>query len=509
MTRPLSGDHAPLEDAGPTSPSRIPSASSARRLAQRVVLLALAVLAAWTVLDGLVVRIGLPHPFSYVEGFNVNDADRLARGEALYGDPSGPPFVVSVYTPLYTSLVALLIALGLPGLLAARLVSLLSATLLAGVIGISERRWAGAVAPIAAFLFLLAPLQRSWLLVARPDYTAALFSALGILVAARGAAGPGLLWAAPLLVAAILTKQSYVAAALTVTIFLIARSPRRGLAFAATLAVLLGGAAAAMSWYSDGWFLFHTVTANRNPFSWANAWTLAGSFLASHASELLLISPALAALAAARRLSIFGLYAVIATAVSLSSGKLGSDSNYFIEPLAAVALLAANEFPLPWLRDRGRPGRVACAALGAAAVVLGAVRFVDVRQTHQALSAEATVFDRMCRDLATRPGPAVSDDAVLLRCAGKEVIFQPFVMTQLAEAGRWDQRPFLETLADGRIPTVIAQTRPEWLFRSRYTEEMRGILRTRYRAAATYQMVVDLAIFDLTVLETDPRAPPL
>lgn len=490
-------------------PSHIASGSSALRLAQRVVLLGLAILAAWPVLDGLVARIGLPQAFSYVEGFNVDDADRLASGEALYGDPSEPPFVVSVYTPLYTSLVALQIAMGLPGLLAARLLSLLSATLLAGVIGISGRRWAGAVAPIAAFLFLLAPLQRSWLMVARPDYTAALLSALGVLVVARGAAGPGLLWAAPLLAAAILTKQSYVAAALAVTIFLIARSPRRGLAFAASLAVLLAGAAAALSWYSDGWFLFHTVTANRNPFSWANAWTLAGKFLASHAPELLLMSPALAALAAARRLSIFGLYAIIAAAVSLSSGKLGSDSNYFIEPLAALALLAANEFPLSWLRDRGRPGRVACTALGAAAVLLGAVRFVDVRQMHRALSAEVTVFDRMCRDLAARPGPAVSDDAVLLRCAGKEVVFQPFVMTQLAEAGHWDQRPFLEALADGQIPTVIAQTRPEWLFRSRYTEEMRGILRMRYRAAATYQMAVDLAIFDLTVLETDPRAPPL
>ena len=124
-----------------------------------------------------------------------------------------------------------------------------------------------------------------------------------------------------------------------------------------------------------------------------------------------------------------------------------------------------------------------------------------------ALSAEATVFDRMCRDLAARPGPAISDDAVLLRCAGKEVIFQPFVMTQLAEAGRWDQRPFLQELADGRIPTVIAQVRPESLFRSRYTKEMRGSLRTLYRAADSYQMTVDLAVFDLTVLETHPRAP--
>jgi len=345
------------------------------------------------------------------------------------------------------------------------------------------------------------------MLVARPDYTAALFSALGILVAARNATGPGVLWAAPLLATAVLTKQSYVAAALTVTIFLITRSPRRGLAFATALAVLFGGAVATLTWASHGWFLFHTITANRNPFSWANAWILTERFLASHASELLLMSPALVGLAPPRRLSIFGLYALIAAAVSLSSGKLGSDSNYFVEPLVAAGLLAANEFPLPWLLARGRPGRVACAALGVAAVALGAVRFVEVQKMRQALPAEVPVFDRMCRDLAARPGPAVSDEAVLLRCAGKEVIFQPFVMTQLAEAGRWDQRPFLEALADGRIPTVIAQTRPEWLFRSRYTEEMREHLLTHYRVATTYQTVVDLTVFDLTVLEAGPRDP--
>ncbi len=487
--------------------SLLPSDFPAGRFARDAAVLTLAVLAAWTVVDGLVARIGLPLAFSYVEGFNVNDAVRLAHGVALYGDPSRPPFVSSVYTPLYTALVAGMIALGLPGLLSARLVSLLSATLLAGAIGLSGRLRTGRVACIAALLFLLSPLQRSWMLVARPDYTAALLSVLGIIVAARGAAGPGALWAAPLVAAAILTKQSYVAAALTVTIIFMARSPRRGLVFAATLVALLGGAVAALSWSSNGWFLFHAVTANRNPFSWENAGVLADRFLSSHAPEWLLMSPALVPLAITRRVSVFGLYAVIAAAASISSGKLGSDSNYFIEPLAAAALLAANEFPLAWLVARGRPGRVACAALCAAAVILGAIRFVELRQMRRSLPGEVTVFERMCRDLAARPGPAVSDDAVLLGCAGKDVIFQPFVMTQLAEAKRWDQRPFLESLSDGRIPTVIVQTRPEWLFRSRYTAEMRESLRKRYRPGATYEMSVDLAAFELTVLEAAPRAP--
>jgi hypothetical protein len=69
--------------------------------------------------------------------------------------------------------------------------------------------------------------------------------------------------------------------------------------------------------------------------------------------------------------------------------------------------------------------------------------------------------------------------------ARKPVLFQPFIMSQLAREGRWDQRPFLAMLATGRLSCLVVhadlasgndQTQYE-----RYTAEMAGAIRRHYR----------------------------
>ena len=71
---------------------------------------------------------------------------------------------------------------------------------------------------------------------------------------------------------------------------------------------------------------------------------------------------------------------------------------------------------------------------------------------------------------------------------------QPFVMAGLAEAGRWDQRPFLAELANQQVRLIVAQVSPLEVFRSRYTSEMRRLIAERYVAVRRHVVGADYAV---------------
>jgi hypothetical protein len=68
------------------------------------------------------------------------------------------------------------------------------------------------------------------------------------------------------------------------------------------------------------------------------------------------------------------------------------------------------------------------------------------------------------------------------------VHYRPFIMTQMAEAGTWDQTPVLEDMESGRISLVIARSEPVAIYRSRYTPEMQEIIARRYQLVARFDL---------------------
>jgi hypothetical protein len=69
----------------------------------------------------------------------------------------------------------------------------------------------------------------------------------------------------------------------------------------------------------------------------------------------------------------------------------------------------------------------------------------------------------------------------MLPIAGKEVYFHPFIFTQLARLGKWDQKPILTEMASRRFPIVVLRDAPEnpmtdaW-----WTAEMRAAIEENY-----------------------------
>ena len=87
-----------------------------------------------------------------------------------------------------------------------------------------------------------------------------------------------------------------------------------------------------------------------------------------------------------------------------------------------------------------------------------------------------------CSTVHRAPGIVLADqDMGLLPLDGRPIFFQPFEMTQLARAGRWDQGPFLGDIERQAFAAILIYRIPELsLHRERWTDEMLGAIERRY-----------------------------
>jgi hypothetical protein len=270
--------------------------------------------------------------------------------------PQRPPWTIHVYTPLFTALVALTDRLGADGFAAGRLISYACIVATALLIGATGWRRTGLVAWAVAAIYLTQPLFALWGALVRPDSLAVLFSALAVVVVDRCTGRRMLLLSLALFLAAGLTKQTAVSGLLASAIYLAMRNRRQAATFVVAGSVI--GTAAVLSLHigSDGWFFFHTVRANVNPFSWQQLWAIHREFTSSNALEAICGLALLIDSARRRRVSIYALWFGFSLLATVSAGKAGADFNYFMEPLTALALLAAHSLPsrLPrsWTKAR-------------------------------------------------------------------------------------------------------------------------------------------------------------
>jgi len=292
-------------------------------------------------------------------------------------------------------------------------------------------------------------------------------------------------FAALLLTAAIFTRQSYgLAAPLAAAgwLFGVGRG-RRALALLGLVAALGAALFAGLEWLTRGGFSFNIVTANLNEYQpgsltvyLADVWALMPIGLTAAGLFLLL--------AGVLRLPSWRLvapYLVGAALSGLTIGKVGSNVNYLLELGAAVALSVGAL--MAWLGPR----RVVAAAitlllaLDVALMVL-ASPYRAVTHARLGQSEDARRLDRLVREAG---GVVLADeDMGLLARAGLPIYLQPFEMTQLARAGRWDQQPLLGALERQAFAAILIVTIPEVpLHRDRWTDEMLGAIGRRYAVA--------------------------
>ena len=415
-----------------------------------------------------------PGEIDYGEGI-VWQQTALIPGPSMYGLRSDLPFIVFHYPPLYY-LVTHLSGAFMPDLLAAgRLVSSLSAIaiaiMVAGLVlsatsAASHRIRRFACAAMAGLLAYNVHALRIWGLLMRVDTLAVALALTGILIAARSSGQwRSTTFALLLCVAAMYCKQTELPAGLAVLSIAILRNPRA--AIVAGCVALLAGLVplAGLQWTTHGGFLHNIINDNINRFDLANGMrTLVAEapsvpfvFLIVCASIYLiprtvschewaggLSDPVMAARA------LLLLHLILSTLMLATIFKSGGTINYFLDWLCIGSALIG--VFVQEIMGKARSAPIVLATL-CAAVLVSPVRFVpDHPSTSDRVAQNALV-----QQIRVAAKPVASEDMVLLMRAGKSVIYEPAIVTELAALGRWDEQPLVNMIASGGFAFMLTE----------------------------------------------------
>ncbi len=410
-----------------------------------------------------------PGEVAFGEAILYDHAARILRGEPLYQPVGLPPYTIAAYTPVYYAAAAVLQAIAGPGFAPGRLLSIVAAVVAVGLVGrftadVTESPRAGLLASVV-FLALGFPGRYPWWSLFKEDILGVALT-LGAVVLLYRTKQPGSRALAGLVAGlAILTKQTFVAAAAAGVVWLWWTDRRGVAAFALSVAATVVAVAAFLE-LTTGAFLANTVLANAVPFTWDVFALNASTMLRYQWGPLLLAAIAVGSLLRQRRPAgkLAALYWLASFVPLVGLARAGSNHNYWIELAGASAVLAA---AILWgvLRGgathRAEAGAlVAWLALGG--TVLGvlplyrssAVPILSVARSipnpAQSAALEAVVA-RVRRD----PGETLADPLDVVALAGRTVQFEPYFFSILYSEGQWSPDPLIREICSGSIDLLV------------------------------------------------------
>ncbi|MBI5155431.1 DUF2029 domain-containing protein, partial [Candidatus Poribacteria bacterium] len=457
-----------------------------------------------------------PYQLDREEGFLLEQAIQLVRGKTIYPPIQDYPYTVGNYPPVYPAMFAGLIGLiHHPSLPAGRVIVLLSTVMILVLLLNLVARETGIAVPglLAAGLFLATWDVNQWIAFARVDLPAIAFGLAGMAALLSQRRRVGVAGAAALFLLAFFTKQTQVVAPAAALLGLIwTRDHRRAAVLSVTLVVFGGAGIALLSQMTHGEFLRHTVVYNENDFVrgqiavWMRHLWVFGKFRLVALALLAAVIPAalwqqrwldgipregetapaerqlLPAMAAA--------YLVFSALSLISTGKAGAAANYLLEFHAAAALFtgvflgkliaAVGRHPKPHARLTFLTGLVIC--------LLWLHTFSMARE-RQGLFEPGPGMERRTAVSAVElaametEGRILSEEPIFTILSDREVVFQPFIMSQLAREGKWNESDFVHDLLDQEFNLIITTQdleNEEQVFLG-FTPAMRAAIRAAYQ----------------------------
>lgn len=430
-----------------------------------------------------------PYPVDYGEGPLLDQVMRLLQGENIYRNTfAEPPYTISNYPPLFLLAQVPFAKVFGPAFWYGRAISILGALLAALFIGLTlytlTGDWIASV--IGGVLLLAYPYTQYWSVLNRIDLLALMFSWAGIFAAVRWHERRwGIPLAAILFIAAVFTRQTYALAgpAGVFAWLLLQRRFRQAL----TLAALTGGIGLALfllvNGLTRGGFYLNIVAANVNPFYWQTVnrnmvEILTNSFLLLFIVGIFLIAERTGD--HTRTWPLVLPYVIAGTLSAITVGKDGSNVNYMLEMTAALCF--GTGAGLAWI------GRNAwLRALGVVVMILQVNTFIgwtraDYNGRIDEKITQADDIARLAELVRNTDGMILADEYMgLLPLAGKRIYFQPFEYKMLADGGIWDEKPFLQAIADHKYSMILQYQPYTWpAVVSRWTPAMRAQVRASY-----------------------------
>lgn len=372
---------------------------------------------------------------NFEEGNVLNAALRITRGHTPYPPVGGLPYVVNPYGPVFYYTVAPLVKWFGLSFTAPRLLVLASGFVIALFVILLLKRWTGSWGIAVGFglSFLAVSLVRDWIYVLRVDIFGLALTVAGlyVFVTRRSLIGPALLF-----LAGLFAKITLLAAPVACILYLwLVGERRRAWRFTGWMTVFGTLGLIALGWGTHGWGLFHMFLTHPDPYSISRYLNTIRPFALLDAA---LVAGAIALAVRdirRRKASLPLLYVLLASIMTLTAGKLGSDANHLLEWQAAMCLGAGCGYSA--LRNRPRPDFVA-ALIPVGVMVLVLLGLPESRQLKPELRGCPAAY----HFAAEQPGQLLTGNPGAAVLSGKKVwLSNTFEYAFLGRVGRLDQRP--------------------------------------------------------------------
>ncbi|PIT98070.1 MAG: hypothetical protein COT71_02580 [Candidatus Andersenbacteria bacterium CG10_big_fil_rev_8_21_14_0_10_54_11] len=405
-----------------------------------------------------------PYPLDYGEGPLLNQVVQINEGKNIYETSQPPPYTISNYPPLYVYIWAVIAKLTGPTMLGGRLISLTST--IGSTVAIyliirilTKKNWPAA---ISSLVFFTSPFIVEWSAYARVDSLALCFSLAGLAVIIRWPQPRGILCGVALITASIYTRQTQL---LAVPLAAAAWLWMHKKAYSFTFIGLLGGttllAAAMIMAITSRGFLFHTITANINTYSWPQLYYYGKKFIAT-VPFFTVLPVVMVAVQKTRRapaeitLKVYGIGALI---VAATVGKSGSNINYFYELIAAASLLSG------WLIYKASKKTIWQSVL---VTLLTAQGILAIATSYNGYltrfsPAQTTARDNLMAAIKTTTGPVLIDqEAGLLPLTGRTLYIELYIYNELTKAGIWGTSGLALEIRQKKFPLIVIRWPELW-----------------------------------------------
>lgn len=419
----------------------------------------------------------------YVEGLVLFHQSQAAAGENIY-DPrfsAEQPYSIPLYGPVWYYLIAPLLG-AQPSLLPGRVMALLCMLGLAGTGCYVLRRrfganWSVVCAASVVWMTTIGTLQFG--INNRVDALGCLLGVLAVVVSTARFRGSWPLVVLLLVGAAFTKATAAVAPGLAIVLYLaMERRWREACALSVATAICAAGVLLVGDLVSQGNFSRCVIFSNANPLKLSQGVTL----IKNVCKQPILPAGAIAAvfLLADRQARGLAIYAVIAFAFAVfSAAKVGSNTNYFIEPAWATAICLG----VGLTRFRGHVRAPLIYGFATFLIIHSTARATShVRHLNEALASWPMIQHAVASYGAS--GPLLTMEVGAQVKAGQQpYVADAHIITRLAEAGAFNQQPIIDDIQNRKLAALILgpDVELEHQGHTNWTNEMRQAVARFYR----------------------------
>ena len=431
-----------------------------------------------------------PNQMDFGEGFTMYIAKLWANGQFQW-NPTHQPYMTLIYGVVYPTILKPFVLLFGPDLRIGRIYCLIATVIIAIFIFLIARRFSKnkVICTLAALLPMLHPAYREWIMQARCDMVAIMFSVIGFYIALRWQSDKRIFWSIPFFLLAVFTKQTAVIGAGTVCLYLLITNRKLFLIYTGILLLSLAAIILAGNALTDGQFFKQLWNYNQTvPFSWSLNVVALNNEDVFYPLMIILTGIAIVLL---RKPNIYKQYlvpllwlliSIIITCVLLY--RKGGFINYGMELIIISGLcfaLLLEQFQNIHLKNI----HIVMICL---LIPMQIFLSFSVKPLRMPDKAYATAIAEVNEIIKNTDQPILTENAGLVLSAGKTPYYEPFVYTNLERLGYFDQNIVINDLNKQRMDYLVLERpeSPDDYDSTRFTPQIVAAIDSNYRIVYSF-----------------------